>query len=198
MTGIEGREDLGLAIAAHRNYLLLVADRVMAPALKTKEGVSDLVQEAMLAAHLAADQVQGRSPVELRSWLRRLLLNRVAHAARRYLGTGKRRLGRERSLAADRSGQEAVDLMAMDQTSPGAAADGREAAERLRAALDRLPERMRQVVLWRHHEECSFDELGRRLDCSNVAARRLWLRALARLRCELSGVDAPPAGPSSN
>jgi DNA-directed RNA polymerase specialized sigma24 family protein len=45
---------------------------------------------------------------------------------------------------------------------------------------------MRLAVLWRHHESCSFDEIGRRLGCSNVAARKLWLRALQQLQRELS------------
>jgi hypothetical protein len=44
---------------------------------------------------------------------------------------------------------------------------------------------MRQAVLWRHNEDCSFDEMGRRLGCSNVAARKIWLKALQQLRSEL-------------
>jgi RNA polymerase sigma-70 factor, ECF subfamily len=178
------REEMARAIAAHRQYLLLVADRVMTPALKTKEGASDLVQEAMLAAHQATDRLEVRTPIELRSWLRRLLLNRVAHAARRYLGTQKRRLGRELSLQADLDDQGLADALAIDQTSPGAGAARREEEALMRSALGRLPERMRQAVLWRHHEGCGFEEIGRRLGCSDVAARKLWLRALDQLQRE--------------
>lgn len=190
MDGATGREEIGRAIAAHRNYLLLVADRAMTPALKTKEGASDLVQEAMLAAHRAIGQFGAGSPVELRSWLRRLLLNRVAHAARRYLGTQKRRMGREVSLDADPDGEAVAAALVVDQTSPGGLAARREEESMTRAALDRLPERMRQAVLWRHQDGCGFDEIGRRLGCSDVAARKLWLRALERLQWELSG-EAP-------
>lgn len=184
------------AIAAHRTYLLLVADRAMSPALRAKEGASDLVQEAMLAAHQAAGQFQAKSPVELRSWLRRLLLNRVAHAARRYLGTQKRRMGREVSLDAETNGESVAATLAIDQTSPGGVAVRREEEALMRAALDRLPERMRQAVLWRHHDGCGFEEIGRRLGCSDVAARKLWLRALDQLQRELSGESARSIGPS--
>ncbi len=190
------REEIARAIAAHRKYLLLVAERAMTPALKTKEGASDLVQEAMLAAHRSADRVEVRTPIELRSWLRRLLLNRVAHAARRYLGTQKRRLGRELSLQADLDDPGLADALTIDQTSPGGLAARREEETLMQAALDRLPERMRQAVLWRHHDGCGFDEIGRRLGCSDVAARKLWLRALGRLQRELSGEGAQSARPS--
>jgi RNA polymerase sigma-70 factor, ECF subfamily len=191
MGEVGGSEEIGRAIAAHRNYLLLVANRTMTRALKAKEGASDLVQEAMLAAHRASAQFGLKSAVELRSWLRRLLLNRVAHAARRYVGTQKRRMAREVSLDAVPEGAGVAADLAADQTSPGGLAARREEEAMTRAALDRLPERMRHAVLWRHHDGCGFEEIGRRLGCSDVAARKLWLRALERLQRELSG-DPPP------
>jgi RNA polymerase sigma-70 factor (ECF subfamily) len=150
----------------------------------------------MLAAHQAAGQLRVKTSIELRSWLRRLLLNRVAHAARRYLGTQKRRMGREVSLDAETNGESVAATLAIDQTSPGGVAVRREEEALMRAALDRLPERMGQAVLWRHHEGCGFDEIGRRLGCSDVAARKLWLRALDQLQRELSGEGARSGGPS--
>ncbi len=190
--------DIERAIAAHRQYLLLVADRSMTPALKAKEGASDLVQEAMLAAHRAAGEYRGQTPIELRSWLRRLLLNLVARAARRYLGTQKRRLGREFSLDADIHGDSVAASLAVDQTSPGGLASRREEEALLRAALDRLPDRMRDTVLWRYQDACAFEEIGRRLGCSDVAARNLWLRGLDRLNREYAAARARSAGSPVN
>ncbi len=121
------------------------------------------------------------------AWLRRLLVNKIAHAARRYRGTGKRRIGREVPLAAVEADSALAGALADDQTSPGGRAARNEEEAALRSALDRLPERMRQAVLWRHREDCSFDEIGRRLGCSNVVARKLWLSALQQLQVELKG-----------
>ena len=95
-------------------------------------------------------------------------------------------LAREVSLDSGHSSRTMVNALAADRTSPGGQAVRREEEAALLAALDRLPERMRFAVLWRHHEGCSFDELGRRLGCSNVAARKLWLRALEQLQRELT------------
>jgi RNA polymerase sigma-70 factor (ECF subfamily) len=78
-----------------------------------------------------------------------------------------------------------AETLVADQTSIGTRAARREEETALQKALDRLPERMRQAVLWRHNEDCSFDEIGRRLGCSNVAARKLWLKALQQLQAEL-------------
>jgi RNA polymerase sigma-70 factor (subfamily 1) len=195
VSNVGDRERIGREIAGYRDYLLLVADRAMSPTLKTKEGASDLVHEALLAAHRASGRLQVRTPIELRAWLRKLLLNRVAHAARRYLGTEKRRLARELSLDGDLDRAAISDALAMDQDSPGTVAAHREQEALLRAALDRLPERMRQAVLWRHHEGCGFDQIGDRLGCSNVAARKLWLRALGRLQREFSCGGERPASP---
>jgi RNA polymerase sigma factor (sigma-70 family) len=66
----------------------------------------------------------------------------------------------------------------------------REAA--LLAALERLPGPYRDVVIWHHREQLAFEEIGRRRGISAEAARKLWARALARLRQELGREHATP------
>jgi len=189
------REALVRVIEKCQSYLLLVAERALTPDVKAKEAASDLVQEALLEAQREPGRWTGRAEPELRAWLRRLLLNKIAHAARRYRGTGKRRIGREVPLTSVEDDSALAEALAADQTSPSGQAARHEEEAALRSALDRLPERMRQAVLWRHREDCSFDEIGRRLGCSNVAARKLWLRALQQLQVELK--DSIDSGPES-
>jgi RNA polymerase sigma-70 factor, ECF subfamily len=169
-----------------RSYLLLVANREMGNDLKSKEGASDLVQEALLEAHRDLGRFTGGTETELRRWLRRFLLHKIAHAVRRYRHVARRRIACEVSLDSGEFDYGKADFLAADRTSPGGQAVRREEELALWAALDRLPERMRIAVLSRHHDACSFDELGRRLGCSNVAARKLWLRGLERLQRELA------------
>jgi RNA polymerase sigma-70 factor (ECF subfamily) len=182
-------ERLILVIESCRNYLLLVAERSLGPDLRAKEAASDLVQEAMVAAHREAGRWVGLAEAtdELRAWLRRFLMHQIAHAARRYRGTGKRGIAREVPLATVEADPVMAETLVAHQTSVGTRAARREEVAALQSALDRLPERMRQAVLWRHNEDCSFEEIGRRLGCSNVAARKLWLKALQRLQAELKG-----------
>ena len=109
-----------------RAYLLLVAERRLPPELKAKEGASDLVQETLLEAQRGFGHFEGRTAADLRAWLRRLLLNKVAHAARRYRGTEKRRLARELSLETDLDGEARGRVLAAHDTSPGGRAARRE------------------------------------------------------------------------
>src|SRR5262249_23541709 len=125
----------------------------------------------------------------LRAWLRQFLMHKIAHAARRYRATDKRRIAREVPLAVVQADGALAQTLIADQPSPGAQAAYHEQEAALRAAPDRLSDRMRRAGLWRHLEDCSFDEIGRRLGCSNVAARKLWLKALEQLQVELKSAD---------
>jgi RNA polymerase sigma factor (sigma-70 family) len=55
----------------------------------------------------------------------------------------------------------------------------------LEQALSRLPDRYRQAVVWRHQEQLSWQEIGRRLGCTADAARKVWTRGIQHLRREL-------------
>jgi RNA polymerase sigma-70 factor, ECF subfamily len=189
-TGATGRGDrdaLVGVIESCRSYLLLVAERALSPDLRAKEAASDLVQEVMVEAQREAGRWTGRAEAtdDLRAWLRQFLLHKIAHLARRYRATDKRRIAREVPLATVEADTALAERLVADQTSPCGRAAQHEEEAALRTALDRLSERMRRAVLWRHHEDCSFDEIGRRLGCSNVAARKLWLKALQKLQVEL-------------
>jgi RNA polymerase sigma-70 factor (ECF subfamily) len=178
-----GRKDaLGQALDAYRAYLLLIAEEEINPELRAKGGASDLVQETFLEAQRDFARFQGATPDEWRAWLRRLLLNNVADFGRRFRATTKRNTVLEVSL--DDSGGPARDLAAADTPASGHAI-AREQAEAFRAALLRLPDDYRQVVLLRYQEQLSFEAIGYQLGRTPNAARMLWLRAIERLKQEM-------------
>src|SRR5262245_52253809 len=96
-----------------RQYLLLVANEQLDPDLRDKLGPSDLVQETFLEAQQDFGRFHGHSEQELLAWLRRILLNNLADARRRYRGAGKRDVGREIALA-----DELRDRLAHEADSP--------------------------------------------------------------------------------
>ena len=71
---------------------------------------------------------------------------------------------------------------------PAEAAAAGERDERVRAALDRLPELQRVVVHLHRFEGLSFAEVGRVLGISEGAAKLRAFRAYARLRSLLGGL----------
>jgi len=99
-----------------------VAERALAPDLRVKEAASDLVQEALAEAQRQAGRWTGRAEAtdELRDWLSRFLMHKIAHAARRNRGTGKRRIAREVPLANVKADPALAQTLFTDDTSPGA------------------------------------------------------------------------------
>jgi RNA polymerase sigma-70 factor (ECF subfamily) len=181
------REALGRALEACRQYLLVVADRQLDADLRSKGGASDLVQETFLEAQRDFARFRGSSPDELRAWLRQVLLNNVWAFSRRFRATGKREVGREVALLDDGGTVGIGCELAGSSVSPSGVAIEHEEALALRRALERLPAEHRRVVVLRFEEGRSFEEIGRLTDRSPDAVRKVWSRAMERLRQEWDG-----------
>jgi RNA polymerase sigma-70 factor, ECF subfamily len=180
------REALGRALVSFRDYLLLVANADLDRGLLAKGGASDVVQDAMLLAHRGFADFRGRSEGEWRNWLRAILARSLAQHRRRYQATAKRQHGREVPIESETR----QDPASRDPTPSGEIARlEREAA--LLAAIERLPEHYREVVIWHHRERLPFEEIGRRQGISAEAARKVWTRSLGRLRQELNSEHGP-------
>lgn len=183
-------EVLGLALESCRDYLLLIAARGLDAELTAKGGASDLVQETLLGAYRDFGRFHGRSREELLAWLCKILQNNLAVFRRRYRGTRKRRLSLEVSIGVTSDG-DAHERLPCETQTPSVHAARQEQATALMAALERLPENYRRVVVWYQYERLTFDEIGRRLDRSAEAARKLWSRALVRLTEEIGPAHDP-------
>jgi RNA polymerase sigma-70 factor, ECF subfamily len=178
-----GSQDaLGSLMAIAHHYLLHVARGELPADLQAKLGASDVVQETLLEAVRDFHQFQGHTEAEWLAWLRHILLHNLANCQRRFRETGKRQVSRERPLDDRNSRFDPQEVLAADSSSPSQRAIKDEEAMALQRALDQLPEHYRQVILLRHREQCSFDEIGRRMNRSADAARMVWWRAIDRLQ----------------
>src|SRR3954447_5435699 len=181
-------EAVGLLLEGCRQYLLLIANQELDPALRGKVGASDVVQETFLDAQRDFGRFRGRTEEELLAWLRCILLNNLANVTRHYRAVDKRQISREVAFA-DVPAEQLREATGDERDSPRAGALARERDEALWAAIGRLPETARQVVLWRNYERLPFEEIGRRLDRSGEAARKVWTRALEQLQQLLESPD---------
>jgi RNA polymerase sigma-70 factor (ECF subfamily) len=175
---------LGRLLEGYRRYLTLLARLEIDRRLQGKLDPSDLVQETFLEAHRDFAQFRGSGEAELLAWLRQVLVRNLANQVRRYLGTRGRDVRLERELAAevDRSSQALDRGLAAPHSSPSKQAARREQAVLLAEALGRLPEDYREVIVLRHLQERSFPEVAARMGRSVEGVKKLWARALARLR----------------
>lgn len=179
------RQALGEVLEACRRYLLRIANRRLDPALRAKGGASDVVQKTFLEAQRDFAHFQGESEADLRAWLRQVLLHHLANFHRHYRATDKRQAAREIGLDGSSSAEGVGAALAARTPSPSHEAMRHEEAETMQRSLARLPEEYRQVIFLRHHEQCSFEEIGRRMGRSPSGARALWSRAIDRLHQEL-------------
>ncbi len=176
-------EDLGRLLNLFRNYLMVMAEAKLDSAVRPKVGASDLVQETLLEAQKDFGRFRGKTTEELRGWLKQILLNNLLNQYRAWRQTQKRDLGREVFLT--QAGLHESHVATASGASPSEIVSAREEQDRLHAALDRLPEHYRDVIVLRHREGCSFEEIGRRMNRTSDAARMLWYRAFERLGSEL-------------
>jgi len=177
-------EALGAVLEAQRRYLLLVAEKELAPDLRAKGGASDLVQETFIEAQRDFEQFRGESGNEFRGWLRRILLHNLGAFTRRYRESGMRDVGREVRLLASGSAGGAVDGLAASASTPSAVVMAYEQSLALQGALDRLPDDYRRVIRLRYDGNLTFEQIGQEMGRSPEAARKLWARAMDCLREE--------------
>jgi RNA polymerase sigma-70 factor, ECF subfamily len=180
-------EAIGEALEGCRSYLLLIANRELGEDLQAKLGASDLVQETFLEAHKGFQHFHGGTSKELLAWLVGILENRLAQAKRKFAGTQKRDVSRERPIEA--VGQSPASS---EQASPATIVEREDEERWLRAAIDKLPVDYRRAIELRALERRSFAEIGAALERTPDAARKLWARAVARLEQELAAIDADP------
>ena len=175
--------DAGALLEGFREYLALLARLQLAPPLRGKIDLSGVVQQTLLEAHQALDQLGRMTPEEQAAWLRKALACNLADEVRK-LGTAMRDVTRERSLerAVEESSARLEAWLATDRSSPSAHAVRNEQLLRLAHALARLPEDQQLAVELHHLRGRPVAEVARELGRSEGAAGALLARALKKLR----------------
>jgi RNA polymerase sigma-70 factor (ECF subfamily) len=169
--------DFATVLETCRQFLLAIAAAELPDRLMAKGGASDIVQDTLTAAVRCRCQFRGHTLADLRAWLRGILLNELAVFRRRYLATLGRDVNRERPI----EGVDPAELPA-GAASPSAALERTERARAVAAALLQLPAEYREAVVLRLEFGLGFREIGERLGRSEEAARKLFTRALEKLR----------------
>ncbi len=170
------REALAPLMGIHYRRLY----RIALAYLRQREDALDVVQEAFVRAFQAAPRWDGAA---VGPWLSRITVNLAIDRWRR-----NRR--RAQTFSPLGEGDHAPSLAATGP-EPDRRLHAREVGERVRAALARLPERQRAVVVLRHYQELSLDEIAAALDMSLGTVKSSLHRALQRLRGSFAGEARP-------
>ena len=122
-------------------------------------------------------------------WLRHLAQDRIIDTHRRHRLAQRRSIDREQPIArpawADESSVSLVQHLIDRERTPASAAVVAELQHRLAAAVNDLADDDREVILMRHHELLSNQEVAAALGLTEAAASMRYLRAVRRLRAAL-------------
>jgi RNA polymerase sigma-70 factor (ECF subfamily) len=171
------------SIEKYRDYLLFLVRLQIGTRLRAKLDASDVVQQAILHAHERRAQFRGASEGEWLAWIRAILANALAAAARKF-DTQARDASRERSLEAEleRSSHRMEGMLAADLTSPSERAVRGEELLLLARALSSLPEDQRRVVELHYLEGLTLADIAQQIGRTRPMAVGLLFRGLKRLR----------------
>jgi RNA polymerase sigma-70 factor (ECF subfamily) len=182
-------------LAEHREPVRRMIDLRLDPAIAARVDASDVVQDVLLEANRRLDAYLAKPVMPFHLWLRHIAKDRLIDAHRRHRAR-RRGVDREQPMVpAALAGKSSVELAArlMDrERTPASAAIQHEMERRLHQAIAALDDDDREVILMRHFEQLSNQEVALALGLTEAAASMRYLRAMRRLR----GLLQPGGGAS--
>ena len=150
--------------------------------LRPRESPSDIVQSTCRDVLEHAERYQHGGEEGFRRWLFTTALRKIRNKHRLH-GARRRDIGRETPEAdlAHNSGGDELANLARTLSTPSQRMQVGEEVERLRALLEELPDRYRQVLQLAYLESLSTAQIALKLGIEEPNARVLLSRARARL-----------------
>src|SRR3954470_20078104 len=167
------------------------------PAIARRVDASDIVQDVLLEANGRLPDYLTSPDMPFHLWLRHLAQDRIIDTHRRHRLAQRRSVDREQATArpawADESSVSLIGQLIDTERTPTSEAIRLELQRRLNAAIDQLSDDDREIILMRHHEMLSNQDVARALQLTEAAASMRYLRALRRLRTVLvpDGGESP-------
>lgn len=167
------------AIEILRPYLCVLARMHLDRRLWAKLDPEDVVQTTLQEALEHWDQFLGNGHLELKGWLRQMLLHNLWDA-HRHFQQQKCDVKLEQSL--DRSSSRLMFSLAAEQSTPSQRAVNNEQLQRLAEALLLLTEAQQEAVILHHLHGMNLSEVATQLGRSLEATAGLVHRGLKKLR----------------
>jgi RNA polymerase sigma-70 factor, ECF subfamily len=170
-------------LASHRERLRRMVAVRFDRRLAARIDPSDVVQEALADAARKLPEYLRQRPLPFYPWLRRLAWERLVKVYQRHINAEKRSVTREApGPLPDESALELARCVLAPGPSPSEQLVRAEQCARARAALAKLSERDREVLVLRYLEQLTTAEIAAVLGVTAGSVKVRHLRALERLR----------------
>jgi RNA polymerase sigma-70 factor (ECF subfamily) len=175
--------DVNESLERFRAYLETLKSIQLDPRLRSRFGMSDIIQITLLKASQMLDRITALDDEGQKRWLRRMLLNTLRDEIARHRAD-RRDVGAEQPLeaAVEASSCRVNEWLAVEESSPTERLIQQEESLRLLDALSRLPERQREALILQRWHGWKLADIAAHLDCTTGAVAGLHAHGLAKLR----------------
>jgi RNA polymerase sigma-70 factor, ECF subfamily len=172
-------------LARHREPVRRMIDMRLDRAIARRVDASDIAQEVLLEASRRLRDYLRRPDLPFHLWLRHIARDHIIDAHRRHRLAQRRSVDREKALQAGSPDDSSIELIAQlidRELTPATAALRKELQKRFQTVLATLDEDDREIILMRHFEQLSNQEIAAALGLTEPAASMRHLRALRKMR----------------
>lgn len=170
----------------HRNSLRQLVRMRLDHKIQKRVDVSDVVQDVLVEANRRLQKYLADPIMPFHLWLRQIAKDRIIDAHRRHRVSAKRSVDREQQMVAprgyDQSSIHLASILGDSKLTPAAAALQKEMARKVEQAIAELDEKDCEIIVMRHYEHLSNQEIGQILGLTGPAASMRYLRAIRRLK----------------
>jgi len=182
----QGDDDaVNLLMDRHRNAIQRMVQMRLDQKIRRRVDVSDVVQDVLIEANRRLEGYLDNPAMPFHLWLRHIAKDRIIDAHRRHRGSAKRSVDREQPLAVPGNDRSTIQLVAQlcdAELTPAARATQAEMARHVEQAISQLADQDGEIIVMRHYEHLSNQEVALALELSDQAASMRYLRAVRRLR----------------
>ena len=170
----------------HRNSLRQLVRMRLDNKIQKRIDVSDVVQDVLVEANRRLQRYMNNPIMPFHLWLRQIAKDRIIDAHRRHRVSAKRSVDREQQMVAprgyDKSSIQLATMLGDSRLTPAAAALQKEMAKKVEQAIAKLDPKDCEIIVMRHYEHSTNQEIGQLLELSEPAASMRYLRAIRRLK----------------
>lgn len=179
----------------HRNSLRQLVRMRMDQKIQRRVDVSDVVQDVLVEANRRLQRYMDNPIMPFHLWLRQIARDRIIDAHRRHRVSARRSVDREQRITSaphgcDESSMQLASVLGDQQLTPAAAAIQKEIAGRIEIAITKMDEKDSEIVIMRHYEMLTNQEIAAALELTEPAASMRYLRAIRKLKSLLQNESA--------
>lgn len=188
----QGDEDaINSLIDRHRNALRHLVRMRLDRKIQRRVDVSDVVQDVLIEANRRLKTYLENPVMPFHLWVRHIARDRIIDAHRRHRGSAKRSVDKEQPMVIPGGFDQSSIILAAQlvdrEKTPAASIMEKELAKRVEEAITDLDDLDAEVIVMRHYEQLTNQEIAQALGLTEPAASMRYLRAVRRLRDLMQG-----------